>query len=70
MNVLNSAPTPVSAGSATSAGHLGAMGRLLHDLRNTAACLRLKREVDSRTLWAWLGHASISTANRYLHCLG
>jgi len=47
-----------------------AMGRRLHDLRHTAACLWLARGVDLSTVSAWLGHASISTTNRYLHYLG
>jgi len=42
----------------------------LHDLRHTAACLWLTRGVDLSTVSAWLGHASISTTNRYLHYLG
>ena len=46
------------------------MGRRLHDLRHTAACLWLNRGVDLSTVSAWLGHASISTTNRYLHYLG
>ena len=41
-----------------------AIGRRLHDLRHTAACLWLTRGVDLSTVSAWLGHASISTANR------
>ena len=47
-----------------------AMGRRLHDLRHTAACLWLARGVDLRTVSAWLGHASVATTNRYLHYLG
>jgi integrase len=47
-----------------------ALGRRLHDLRHTAACLWLTRGVDLSTVSAWLGHASISTTNRYLHYLG
>ena len=46
------------------------MGRRLHDLRHTAACLWLTRGVDLSTVSAWLVHASISTMNRYLHDLG
>lgn len=46
------------------------MGRRLHDLRHTAACLWLVRGVDLSTASAWLGHASITTTNRYLHYLG
>jgi integrase len=47
-----------------------AMGRRLHDLRHTAACLWLARGVDLSTVSAWLGHASVATTNRYLHYLG
>lgn len=47
-----------------------AIGRRLHDLRHTAACLWLVRGVDLSTVSAWLGHASITTTNRYLHYLG
>ena len=47
-----------------------AMGRRLHDLRHTAACLWLARGVDLSTVSAWLGHASITTTNRHLHYLG
>jgi integrase len=47
-----------------------AMGRRLHDLRHTAACLWLTRGVDLSTVSAWLGHASITTTDRYLHYLG
>lgn len=46
------------------------MGRRVHDLRHTAACLWLTRGVDLGTVSAWLGHASIATTNRYLHYLG
>ncbi|HEU4545360.1 MAG TPA: tyrosine-type recombinase/integrase [Microlunatus sp.] len=46
------------------------MGGRLHDLRHTAACPWLTRDVDLSTVSAWLGHASISTTNRYLHHLG
>ena len=45
-------------------------GRRLHDLRHTAACLWLSRGVDLATVSAWLGHASVSTTNIYLHHLG
>ena len=48
----------------------GAMGPRLHVLWHTAACLWLVREVDLSTVSAWLGHASITTTNRYLHYLG
>ncbi|HET7303108.1 MAG TPA: tyrosine-type recombinase/integrase, partial [Segeticoccus sp.] len=47
-----------------------AMGRRIHDLRHTAACLWLTRGVDPVTVQAWLGHASIATTNIYLHHLG
>lgn len=47
-----------------------AMGRRLHDLRHTAACLWLARGVGLSTVSAWLGHASVATTNRYLHYLG
>jgi integrase len=47
-----------------------AMGRRFHDLRHTAACLWLTRGVDLSTVSAWLGHASVTTTNRYLHYLG
>ena len=45
-------------------------GRRVHDLRHTAACLWLSRGVDLATVSAWMGHASVSTTNRYLHHLG
>lgn len=45
-------------------------GRRIHDLRHTAACIWLARGVDLSTVQAWLGHASVSTTNRYLHYLG
>lgn len=47
-----------------------AMGRRIHDLRHTAACLWLAKGVDPVTVQAWLGHASIATTNIYLHHLG
>jgi len=47
-----------------------AAGRRIHDLRHTAACLRLARGVDPVTVQAWMGHASIATTNLYLHHLG
>lgn len=37
---------------------------------DTAACLWLARGVDPVTVQAWMGHASISTTNIYLHYLG
>lgn len=46
------------------------IGRRLHDLRHTAACLWLARGVDPGTVQAWCGHESIATTNRYLHFLG
>lgn len=45
-------------------------GRRLHDLRHTAACLWLARGVDVSTVQNWMGHASITTTNLYLHHLG
>lgn len=45
-------------------------GRRLHDLRHTAACLWLAKGVDLGTVQGWLGHADISTTNRYVHYLG
>ena len=45
-------------------------GRRIHDLRHTAACLWLARNVDALTVQAWMGHASIATTNIYLHHLG
>jgi len=47
-----------------------ALGRRIHDLRHTAACLWLAKGVDPVTVQAWLGHASIATTNIYLHHLG
>ncbi|HEX8508155.1 MAG TPA: tyrosine-type recombinase/integrase [Propionibacteriaceae bacterium] len=47
-----------------------AMGRRIHDLRHTAACLWLARGVDPVTVQAWMGHASIATTNLYIHYLG
>lgn len=44
--------------------------RRLHDLRHTAACLWIARGVDLSTVQAWMGHASITTTNRYLHYMG
>lgn len=45
-------------------------GRRLHDLRHTAACLWLEAGVSPTTVQAWLGHADLSTTQRYLHYLG
>ena len=47
-----------------------AVGRRIHDLRHTAACLWLARGVDLKTVQAWMGHESIATTNKYLHFLG
>ncbi|HYO86046.1 MAG TPA: tyrosine-type recombinase/integrase [Dermatophilaceae bacterium] len=47
-----------------------ARGRRIHDLRHTAACLWLARGVDTSTVQAWMGHASIATTSLYLHHLG
>lgn len=47
-----------------------ALGRRLHDLRHTAACLWLGKGVDLSTVQAWLGHSSATTTNKYLHYLG
>ncbi len=47
-----------------------AKGRRIHDLRHTAACLRLANGVDPVTVQAWMGHSSIATTNIYLHHLG
>ena len=46
------------------------VGRRIHDLRHTAACLWLARGVDPGTVQAWMGHESIPTTNLYLHFLG
>ncbi|WP_407922617.1 tyrosine-type recombinase/integrase [Auraticoccus monumenti] len=54
-----------SVGWSTVAG-----GRRIHDLRHTAACLWLARGVDPVTVQTWMGHASMSTTNLYLHHLG
>lgn len=45
-------------------------GHRLHDLRHTAACSWLLFGVDPGTVQAWMGHASITTTQRYLHHLG
>ena len=44
--------------------------RRIHDLRHTAACLWLTRNVDPGTVRAWMGHESIATTDIYLHYLG
>jgi integrase len=46
------------------------LGRRIHDLRHTAACLWLARGVDPGTVQAWMGHESIATTNLYLHFSG
>lgn len=45
-------------------------GRRIHDLRHTAACLWLARGVPVVTVKTWMGHADISTTDRYVHHLG
>ena len=47
-----------------------ARGRRIHDLRHAAACLWLARGVDPVTVKTWMGHASMSTTNLYLHHVG
>lgn len=47
-----------------------AEGRRLHDLRHTAACLWLDKGAGLATVQDWMGHASATTTNRYLHYLG
>jgi integrase len=39
----------------------------LHDLRHTFGSLAVRGGVDLATLKAWMGHAKISTTERYLH---
>lgn len=57
-------------GGAVGAVEETGLGRRIHDLRHTAACLWLARGVDAVTVQAWMGHESIATTNRYLHHLG
>ncbi|MFF8894594.1 tyrosine-type recombinase/integrase [Brevibacterium casei] len=45
------------------------MGRRIHDLRHTAACIWLSEGVNLSTVKAWLGQTSVHTTNRYLHHL-
>ena len=59
-----------SAVKRTVAWSTVALGRRIHDLRHTGACLWLAKGVDPVTVQAWLGHASIATTNIYLHHLG
>lgn len=47
-----------------------ARGHSIHDLRHTAATVWLRSGVDVRTVQAWLGHASLSTTQVYVHYLG
>lgn len=45
-------------------------GRRLHDLRHTAACLWLEAGLPITTVKQYLGHASVTTTEKYLHYLG
>jgi len=47
-----------------------AMGRRLYDLRHTFATSCLLDGVNLLTLQKWMGHASISTTEKYLHLIG
>lgn len=47
-----------------------ARGHSIHDLRHTAATEWLRSGVDVRTVQAWLGHASLTTTQIYVHHLG
>lgn len=47
-----------------------ARGHSIHDLRHTAATEWLRSGVDVRTVQAWLGHASMTTTQIYVHHLG
>lgn len=45
-------------------------GHRIHDLRHTAATFWLEAGVPLTTVRQWLGHADISTTQRYVHWLG
>lgn len=47
-----------------------ALGRRLYDLRHTFATNCLLNGVNLLTLQKWMGHASISTTEKYLHLTG
>jgi integrase len=47
-----------------------AMGRRIYDLRHTYATNCLLSGVNLLTLQKWMGHASISTTEKYLHLMG
>ncbi len=47
-----------------------AMGRRVYDLRHTYATACLLDGVNLLTLQKWMGHASISTTEKYLHLIG
>ncbi|WP_392424243.1 tyrosine-type recombinase/integrase [Barrientosiimonas humi] len=47
-----------------------ARGHSIHDLRHAAATEWLRSGVDVRTVQAWLGHASLTTTQVYVHYLG
>ena len=42
-------------------------GRRIQDLHHTAAYEWLRKGVDVATVSAWLGHASVTTTEAYLH---
>ncbi len=46
------------------------MGRRVYDLRHTYATNCLLSGVNLLTLQKWMGHASISTTEKYLHLMG